>query len=293
MSEKEAIDVTDEAEQTPRTTVAIEDALGAAEKKLAAGPVKREVTDDERKAVAELMSRHPEISEFTALRFLRARDLDMKKAEKLLTEDLAWRATGIPPPKGDEGAIEPSKVLQSHIPTALATGCWRCIGRSSSGNAIIWVQVALWNPGTYDLDEYRRYVVYFLEQAAKMGEAIVVIFDMSGWKISHALHLRKVACLLDTVQNHYPERLEWALLVRTPMIFSAAWKLIKRMLNAVTAGKVVFTSTWSKDTESEQIRSAGVPNELLPSAYGGEVDGTKIPIPNFPGEPNVESSVSD
>ena len=137
--------------------------------------------------------------------------------------------------------------------------------------------------------QYRRYICYILEHACKMGEKNVVLFDMAGWKLSHALHLRKVACLVDLVQNHYPERLEWALLVRTPLIFSASWKLIKPMLNAVTAAKVVFPSTWSKAEETKALLQAGIPAALLPAMYGGEADGLKVPCPNFSGEKNVQT----
>ena len=46
-----------------------------------------------------------------------------------------------------------------------------------------------------------------------MGERFIVIFD-KGWKLSHAMHMRKIKRLISTLQDHYPERLEAAILMR-------------------------------------------------------------------------------
>ena len=57
----------------------------------------------------------------------------------------------------------------------------------------MFVNLALWNPGDYDVEEYGRYAAYFLEAMCRMGERFIVIFDMKGWKLSHAMHMRKEA----------------------------------------------------------------------------------------------------
>ena len=45
---------------------------------------------------------------------------------------------------------------------------------------------------------------------------------------------------MSTVQDHYPERLRAALLIRTPGIFEASWRLIKPWIDPNTAQKVHF-----------------------------------------------------
>jgi len=109
------------------------------------------------------------------------------------------------------------------------------------------------------------------------------MFDLAGWKLSHALHLRKVHTLVQTLQDHYPERLQAALLLRAPMIFSSAWALIKPVIDPVTAAKVAFIS---KKEELDTCVKHGITPAMLPEAYGGKASGP-FPHPNLPGEPNL------
>jgi hypothetical protein len=134
-----------------------------------------------------------------------------------------------------------------------------------------------------------QFVVFFCERMCQMGQGFVVIFDMSGWKLSHALQLRKVNALVSTLQDHYPERLIAAKLLRTPGIFSAAWKAIRPWLDPVTAAKVSFISS---KAEKDAFTSAGVPESLIPQTYGGTLDPAAIPVPNLPGEPAVSVTAS-
>ena len=145
--------------------------------------------------VEQLKAAHPSVSSVDARRFLRARAPDLKKAEALLAADVAWRKEGVDGmEKGQK--VKPSEVTAEHIPIALSTGCWRMLGTTTANYPVLWIQVALWHPGIYSLEEYVRYVVFFLERMCKIGDPdkarFVVLFDMGGWRFSHALQLRKV-----------------------------------------------------------------------------------------------------
>ena len=50
---------------------------------------------------------------------------------------------------------------------------------------MLWIQLSLWRPDEYDVDEYTAMVVYFLEHLPTLGATFVVLFDMEGWRISH------------------------------------------------------------------------------------------------------------
>ena len=130
----------------------------------------------------------------------------------------------------------------------------------------------------------RSFVMYFLEHQAQMGERAIVIWDMAGWKFSYALQLRKTGALIKTLQEHYPERLEAALLFHTPGIFNAAWKLIRPMVDPVTAAKVEFVPSGG---ERAALEARGVPSKLMPKPYGGPLEVNNVPVPNIPGVPNV------
>jgi len=223
--------------------------------------------------VQELLTNQPSVAALDARRFLRARQHDTRKAIALLAADVAWRKER-----------QPEAVTQADAPIALPTGCWRVMGTSSAGSPILWIQISLWNPGAFSLEEYVSFVIYFLERQAQMGERFIVIFDMAGWKFSYALQLRKTGALIKTLQEHYPERLEAALLFHTPGIFNAAWKLIRPMVDPVTAAKVEFVPSGG---EKAALEARGVPSELMPKPYGGPLEVANVPVPNIPGEPNV------
>ena len=250
-------------------------------------------------AVRELCNRCPGSSLPDARRFLRARQANLHKAEVMLRADLEWRSR-----------FRPEAVSQADVPTAMATGCWRSLGPTgdvstaaagADGPAaagadgtvaaaapeaymILWVQVGLWRPHLYSVDEYTKFVIYFLERLST--ERFIVMFDMSGWSLSAGAHLRKVAALISTLQDHYPERLELALMLRCPGIFAATWRLIKPMIDQVTANKVCFVKAGAEGERAEMI-ARSIPLAVVPSIYGGTVDAAAIPCPNIAGEPNV------
>lgn len=51
-----------------------------------------------------------------------------------------------------------------------------------------------------------------------------------------------VKMLVNTLQFNYPETLKVALIVQSPMLFSACWIIIKGWLDPVTAAKVSFVN---------------------------------------------------
>ena len=228
---------------------------------------------DEFAACARLRAEHPSASLRDCRRFSRARNGDHAKATAFLGADTKWRES-----------FKPSAVAQSDLPVALSTGAWRVLGMSDVGSPVLLVSTRLWNPHLYGIDEYAKYVAYFCEGLARMGDKFVVLFDMSGWRMKHALELKKVAKLVDTVQNHYPERLEAALMLRAPRIFAASWSVIKTFVDAQTAEKI----RWPKaPQEAEAFAAASVPLAILPTDYGGARREADCPVPGIPGEPDV------
>jgi hypothetical protein len=224
--------------------------------------------------VSELCSRHAGVATLDALRFLRARQLNVDKASKMLASDLVWRTE-----------FKPAQITQADIPVTLPTGCWRLLGTTTSNHPVLWIQVSRWHPNRFGLDEYVRLVVFFCERMRRIGTGrFVVFFDMRGWKLSFALQLRKVAALISTLQDHYPECLEAARLMAAPSIFAAAWKLIQPMMDPITAAKVAFVMG---DKEAQAFEALAVPSSVVPNMYGGVCDDNSIPVPNIPGEQNV------
>ena len=222
----------------------------------------------ERELLAQLCGQFPGVPEKDALRFLVARNFDVSKAAPFLEADLAWRKS-----------YAPSEVTQASVPRVLPSGHWRSLGTMQVEGvsvAVIWVQVSLFWPGQYDVPEFHALLVYFLERLGQVAEQFVFLFDMAGWRISHGLHLRKVHAHITTLQEHYPERLRAALLVGVPAIFFASWKLIRLMLDPVTASKVFFLR--GGESQAAELLEH-IDKSVLPVRYGGERRDEDTPVP--------------
>ena len=231
----------------------------------------------ERELLAQLCGQFPGVPEKDALRFLVARNFDVSKAAPFLEADLAWRKS-----------YAPSEVTQASVPRVLPSGHWRSLGTMQVEGvsvAVIWVQVSLFWPEQYDVPEFHALLVYFLERLGQVAEQFVFLFDMAGWRISHGLHLRKVHAHITTLQEHYPERLRAALLVGVPAIFFASWKLIRLMLDPVTASKVFFLR--GGESQAAELLEH-IDKSILPVRYGGERRDEDTPVPGLEGEPTVE-----
>ena len=124
-----------------------------------------------------------------ALRFARSRQGDFKKAAPFLRADLAWREEKLP-------------VTQSECPTALASGHLRVLGRTPAGLTVLFCHIGLWDPSLYHIDEYERYVIYIVESMCQQCEQFIVLFDMRGWKLWHAMYMRNISRLLATLQDN-------------------------------------------------------------------------------------------
>ena len=206
------------------------------------------------------------------VRFLRARDLDVKKATAMLAKHLVWRQEW-----------KPEGITTDQLRNSLPSGCWRFAGFAKQGQPVMSVRTELWNPQDYDLTEYIRYLSWFLLQSERQHKAgvsrNVVVFDLAGWKLSHVTYLSYIKQLAGLNQDHNPERLDKAFLVNVPWIFNAAWAVIRPWLDAKTAAKVQLNPT------AEQLAEWIEPANLERCYHGGEHED--YPVPNVPGVPNV------
>lgn len=219
------------------------------------------------------------VDERTALRFAIARNGDAQKAEKMCKSDLEWRA-----------ATKPEQIQQGDVMKVLASGHWRLLGKTSTdGFAVLFCSLAYWDPTAYDAAYYGRFVTYFIEAMLRIGERFVVLLDFKGWRLWHGFHIRKIFALISTLQDHYPERLEAAVLTRVPSIFQATWVVAKTFIDANTASKIHFTAN-SPEAEKEEISRWGA-WEVWPAMYGGPATDA-VPVPNVPGEADVDGAPS-
>ena len=159
-------------------------------------------SSDEEKQAVEEMRKVPGYSESlipqeTIVRFLRARDHDMKKTKAMLDTHLKFRTKWIP--KGLESCA-PKEIM-----SALQSGCWAAGGVTKTGSPILYVDTNLWNPADYTVEIYVKYLCFFFERLHLLFpnddvHQITIILDMSGWLFSDVFYLNYIRHLVDINQ---------------------------------------------------------------------------------------------
>ena len=78
-----------------------------------------------------------------------------------------------------------------------------------------------------------------MKRVRKEDEKIVILFDLSQFSLN-CMDYEALKMLVNIIQFNYPEILSAALIVNSPIIFSACWQIIKLWIDPVTASKCIF-----------------------------------------------------
>ncbi|KAG8502129.1 hypothetical protein CXB51_002131 [Gossypium anomalum] len=227
-----------------------------------------------------------EVDDFMIRRFLRARDLDIEKANTMLLKYLSWRRTFLP--KGF--------VSESEISNQLADNKLCMQGVDKQGRPIVVAFGGRHKPTKGNLEERLTvtcgasrkigssldepascFVVYGLEKiCARMPrgqEKFVAIGDLEGWGYSNS-DIRAYVASLSILQDCYPERLAKLFIVHVPYIFMTAWKVVYPFIDSRTKKKIIFV-------ENKKLKSTllnDIDESQLPDIYGGKLP--LVPIEN-------------
>lgn len=134
--------------------------------------------------------------------------------------------------------------------------------------------VLVMRPGvqnTNQLDGQIRYLVYCMENAIlnlpPNQDQMVWLVDFEGWNkgMIPVVAARETARIL---QEHYPERLAYAILYDPPKIFETFWTVVSVFVDSKTYKKVKFVYT--KEDESENLMESLFEKDKLEPAFGGK-----------------------
>lgn len=210
------------------------------------------------------------------LRWLRARDLDVTKAEDLLRKNLLWRKE-----KEVDTIVERYEwhpILRQYFPGGI-------FGHDKDGSPIYIINI-----GSGDFkgmlqclskEQLVMHVVYVLEQlqrgrdsqTRKLGKLVdtsVFLFDFDNFSLRQVYSWQVVdyiRALVVLYENYYPETLKLALLINTPSFFPIFWRLIRPFLSERTASKVHI---FSGDGWQKVLLDYVDPGEL-PAHWGGTI----------------------
>jgi len=162
------------------------------------------------------------------LRFMRAREFNIKKAMKMVIEDVEWRRE-----------IAGRKMSLSSFPKVaefVQNGLVRLIGKDKDGRALLVVRpAALFPRKVPDMMEFVNFFIFYVESLVKYVDSLgftefTAIGDMKGWSLSENFSLPVSQLLAQILQDHFPECLRYAFIINNPFAFSAAWSLISPFL---------------------------------------------------------------
>jgi len=168
-------------------------------------------------------------------RFLRARQMDVKKASSMFKQYARWRI--------DEGIDSLSvEDVQSEIRKQKLL----LHGFDNHGQPTIVVYPGRHIPKESDPGTCLKLAVFIIEAAIRNMPNDVSKFavvcdckEFSLGKMDHTLTKMGVAVL----QNYYPERLGAVYVINQPLVISVVWKFIKPLLDPSTREKVHFLSS--------------------------------------------------
>lgn len=188
---------------------------------------------------------HQGYAQQTLERFLKAREGNVQKANKMLLDCLSWRVQNqidniLAKP------IEPREVYNAVRESQLMGMTGYC----KKGRPVFAIGVGLsgYDKASADkyvqshiqINEYRDQVL-LPNASKKYGSYIgpcLKILDMTGLKLS-ALNRIKILTMISTVDDlNYPEKTETYYIVNAPYVFSACWKVVKPLLQERTRRKI-------------------------------------------------------
>ncbi|XP_047317524.1 phosphatidylinositol transfer protein 3-like [Impatiens glandulifera] len=198
-------------------------------------------------------------------RFLRARDGDVEKATSMFVKYLSWRKSFVP-----NGSISASEVAKD-----LNQNKMFMQGFDKQGRPITVGLAGRHFHLKGGIEDYKRYVVYFLDKVISRmpsgQEKFVFIGDLDGWGYAN-IDIRACLGALTVLQDFYPERLGKLFIVNAPYIFMMVWKMITPFIDNNTKKKIIFVE--KKDIKATLLED--IEENQLPDVYGGKLSLVSI-----------------
>lgn len=165
---------------------------------------------------------------------------------------------------------KPQEIKWEEVAREAETGkIYRADFCDKQGRTVLVMRPGVQN--TKQLEGQIKYLVYCMENAIMNlppdQEQMVWLVDFKGWNMSNipVMTARETAHIL---QDHYPERLAYAILYNPPKVFETFWSVVKPFLDPTTYKKVNFV--YANDDESVKLMDSLFDLEKIESAFGGK-----------------------
>jgi hypothetical protein len=208
-------------------------------------------SDTEQELVNQLLKNTSDLEpdEETLLRFLRAREHDIVKAEDMLRKSVTWRK--------DNDVIS---YLNYTSPPVIKDNFIFNIGPcDNEGRPVVWVPIGRWNPKPVfdkgmkeECVKFRLFLYETVREAAKSVGAsqVFVVMGLEGLTYDKVANLETMHLLyssLKELEANYPEILKTCIVINAPWIFPMAYNFFKPIFSRRTLNKLkVFDSDRTK-----------------------------------------------
>eukprot|EP00440_Ansanella_granifera_P056318 gb/GFBE01061038.1/.p1 GENE.gb/GFBE01061038.1/~~gb/GFBE01061038.1/.p1 ORF type:complete len:421 (+),score=97.39 gb/GFBE01061038.1/:1-1263(+) len=216
-------------------------------------------------------------------RFLKAKGLDVNKAEKKLRKTVAWRQEVLANSIHQQPeALRIFDLMKPHWPEKI-------IGTTKQGSPISYFDLAA-AVRTCQLDIWteknvQSFYVSWMEHSLQLQREgrdrcgplgagnnmppSVVVYNLKDLKLSHVMNcvsgLKAFVKILGIIEEHYPENLHRAVIINVPCIFyRCVWPLVQKSLDQNTQNNIRLSEDEGRDVLQEvlDISSAEVDSLL-------------------------------
>lgn len=144
------------------------------------------------------------------------------------------------------GQVQPGKLLEKFTMEQL------------TNFYIFWMEYALKLQRDTMSDKLRKHQ----EEGSPISHGIVEIYDLNGLSLSqlNLPALNALSSILKIGQEHYPENLSRGFIVNAPLVFSAAWRILKPVLHANTQAKISVTSSPNFEDLEPLLGASNIPD---------------------------------
>eukprot|EP01137_Pigoraptor_chileana_P016618 Opistho-2@73643 len=197
------------------------------------------------------------------VRYLRARDWDVNKAEELIHGSLKWRRE-----------YKPEHIDPATLEHESSSGKLYRYGFDKQGRPVFCMRPKLQNTKNY-VDQVRL-TVFMLEEVfhsmdrSKGVEQMVLMIDFDGYSVMNAppMHVSKEVMHILTLQ--YPERLGLAILVDAPFLFTMAYSVLSPFIPIETRKKIHFVKgSHAPGSDKQKLFAAHFDLENVEEFLGG------------------------
>mmetsp|Transcript_18478 Transcript_18478/g.34515 ORF Transcript_18478/g.34515 Transcript_18478/m.34515 type:complete len:293 (-) Transcript_18478:334-1212(-) len=223
------------------------------------------------------------MSDRDCMRFLRARNMNVKKASAMAHKWWEWYNT---PVQGTSrsASVSPRNILNvledPNEDIYIRLMPHSNMGEDKVGRCVYWEQSGEISSRFAEVNKelsvddlvirhirQQEYMIKRLEAASiKHGRDIekqVIVFNLAN--LNYSIDLNAMSTFKQTVvidEAYYPERLQHFFMINAPWFFTAIWAMLKPFIDPVTASKIIIVGSDYMDTLREYIDDSQIPEEL-------------------------------